>query len=405
MALPLIAFVASRCDSGSTHVQATLDGGTRADGAATDGSDEGGGDIVSDSGGALAYQDEPDTPCLPRGGSTVQLYAPGPGAPAFDRTGHAGGRRWAQGTDAIGFVTFDEGGGSPSALVTPFSRSNLVVPFGDGLLSAGSDGTNLLVRQFDANGSPTGAPAPVATDESTGLALSSAGNKAVVLWGTANGLRVRGITAGGAFASDVFTPHAAPALEFGAAVAPDADGNFAIVWTGSAGPGIYATYFLKTGLTERVQKVTLLARGKQIRPVQLVHHTKGFGLLLDTANGTALVAMNEDGVLLGRARVLLGTSRGFGIGTSNGELGVLAWRLKQNGPDAEVPTSHDAIEFRPFAADGSPLGNWVCLDGPSRDSSIAAAIEGEANGYAVVYRTPAGGVAFTRFDRRGTGNP
>jgi hypothetical protein len=355
---------------------------------------------------ALTFIDEPDTPCSARGGTVRELFAAGPSSPSFDALGRVGARRWAEGRDATGFITFDADGASPSALVAPFARGNKVVALGDALLVAGSNGTSLQVARYDANGAPMGGAADVAPDDSNGMALASGGDRALVLWGGASGLRARGVKADGTFAGEAFLAHAAPAYEFFAAAAKDGDGDFAIAWSGSSGQG-YSTYFLRTSLTEKVQRASLLTRtGTPWRVVQLVRLPAGFGLLLQGATGAAVAALDDNGRPVGPARRLVGTSRALGLAASGDQMGVVAWRLKTTADgDGEVRDENDAVEFRSFDARGAPRGAWVCLDGPTRlDFSMSAGIDGETNGYAVVYRTPASAVAFARFDRNGTGS-
>jgi hypothetical protein len=403
VALPLIGLVASRCDSSGTQAGAPRDAGPPGDSALV----EGGVFVLRDAPeGSLTFVDEPTTPCSARGGTVREVFAAGGTTRlAFEALGRVGARRWAQGTEGSGYITLDLDGANPSTLIAPFYRANRAAPFGAGMLVFGSGPPGLLVTRVDAAGVESGL-AFVGEDGSTGLAVGSTGDRALLLWGTSGGLRARGVRADGSFAGDAFLAHLAPGLEFAAAMAADKADDFAIAWMGASSAATQSLYFLKAGTTERVQRPSLLTRGAW-RPVQMARLPSGFGLLIQAATGPAVVVLNEDGVPVGPARKLRGTSRGLGIAASGDRLGVVAWRNHTvPGENGAERRENDEVAFRPFDDKGAPAGPWVCLDGPVRDDgAMAAGIDGEANGFAVLYRTPTASVALARFDRDGTGDP
>jgi hypothetical protein len=100
------------------------------------------------------------------------------------------------------------------------------------------------------------------------------------------------------------------------------------------------------------------------------------------------------GKATGTVRNFLGASVPFDIAAQGSEVGILAQRASGE------------VEFRPLAADGHPLGGWICLDGPSTDPFEFASIDTEqSTGYAVLYRTPGYAETLVRFDHLGVGAP
>ena len=230
------------------------------------------------------------------------------------------------------------------------------------------------------------------------------------LWANNRFLVARAFGADGSFPAGAYNlqQNATP-LNATAAVISDGGLAWAVAWTSGAADQ-FSLYFIKAGTTTRVGGRVLTQTTSAMRIAGLTKvGASSYAVLFDSAQGTVLAIVDEDGVPIGPARRLLGVWSGFGVASSGGEIGVLAWRTKEipnTENDAGPIKQQDAVEFRPFDATGAPLGAWVCLDpsgGP--DPAMDGAIDADENGYSVVYRSPAKAATLVRFDRRGTGGP
>lgn len=409
LALAAAVVAAAACSDGNNNVNTAgagdaspfvPDGGVIIDGSIQI-------DASADAGG-FSVVDVPDTPCVPAGGATRDVYAadatifrPLRAVPV--------GARLAMETDD-GFVLMDGDGSNASAqpVTTPFAISGTGSTPGT-LLALGGTTQTLSVARFDAAGTPQGT-FDVASRAGGSSAVGGGEGTALVAFLSGTELRARGFTEGGAPAGGVFTFRQGvgeiEATAFDVAHASGAE--YGVAFVGQGG-GMHRLVFTRVSTTARVgTSFTLLFGDQPLRLVQLAKVGQGFAILLERRSKTGetevlLVRLDGAGQIAGPVLRLLGTMRAFGVASSKGEIGVLAWRARAGAdPDEPVP---DAVEFRPFSAAGEALGGWVCVGPafPSFTADVGAAIVGDDVGYRVLARTPARAVTLTRFDRLGTG--
>jgi hypothetical protein len=407
--LVALTFVVAACGDDDNAPVANLgDGGPKQDVIVTD-------DAVlpppeNVDGGSFTLVDEPDTPCPIRAAAPKTLYASSAGT-AISSLVAFGNRRIAQRYD--GFVLLDADGSNASA--APLATSRAAAAFdGQSIVAAFDDGIGPFIQFFSATGAPSGTTSRAEGFPQLGIALSASNGSGLLVYATQAGVRGRGIGVGN-FAGEPFSvAGVAEVQDFTASIARDDKGNFGVAFAGTSflgGTGKRLA-FVKTSTTARIATGYNLEVGEaRRRVVQLVKRAGGYALLIEYGKTpqTHLVLLDEDGRLAGPVRRLVGSGSGFGLATSGGELGVLAMHdvvgtgtPSDAGADGGGGSSIKThVAFRPFGANGAPLGGWVCLEGPIKNFDAPAAILGDEQGYSVARNATDGSVVFDRFNTRG----
>lgn len=353
--------------------------------------------------GVFTIEDLADTPCEARGGALKEVYAAN--ATTYRPLSMvAVGARRAMRTDE-NVVLMDADGANPAVLQTPLFV-NAIGSTPNVLVAIANDSSLKLLR-FDPAGAPIGSAIDLAK-YTTGYGTGGGEGKALFAWvDDAHELRAFGIGEQGgplapyfAFRSGIDETQAAAF-----AVAHAGGDEFGVASAGTSSDGkTDRLVFTRVSTTKRLHtSYTLVVGTDRIRLVGMAHLEKNFAILAErrVAGGPEilLIVLDAEGRFAGPTRRLLGVQRAFGLASSGGEIGVVGWR-RGAGPDANP----DAIELRPFDAQGAPLGSWVCLDEPFNVPTVdvGAAVIGEPNGYSVLLRTPKHAVAMARVDRRGT---
>jgi hypothetical protein len=353
----------------------------------------------------------PDTPCKPHGGTSVVVECgsglddggtdgseAGGGSPAGSigpivTTVRVDARRAAQVIGSGGALLFDSDGASPSsALLLAGETGNAIGSEGALLGVAGFTSEGVRYARFDAQGRPVGLAQAITTEPATTVAVAGGGGRALVVWSSTDSVRARslreGVVAGASF--DVATN--AATTFFTASIAYDGADGFGVAWSGARGPGAYELRFGHArDVSADLPDVELLTAMSPYSVVQIARTGTGYALLYNAPAGAFLARLDGKGEPVGALMRLAGATMGWGVAAQGSEIGVVARR------------STGEIEFRSFAANGAALGDWVCFDAPSGDPELAAAIDSDAVGYAIVYRNPAHTNSLVRLDRLGTG--
>lgn len=345
----------------------------------------GGGDL-----GNLPVEPIADTPCDAVGGTKTTLYAAGPSSPQFDRVAKVGARRAAGGSVAEGFVTFDMDGASPSpAVVQVAANYNLFASEGSTIGLVGSKGLDLFYQRYSAQDATVGAKLTVASGvQLENVAIGGGGSEAFIVWGSANSVRGRGVDASGAFAGDAFD---VATDGYGSSLYPSVaqtTGGFAVAWTGDPEVGTYRTRFARVSLTDvTLPAVDITASFTVSQVVKLVRMPDGYALLV-TGSGPKftpyIIVLDDDGHPTQPAAMLEGAYFG--------------WDLAVNGTNLAVTAARVTGEPEVRELDGTlkPLGNWLCLDGPTSTGEVSG-IDADGAGWAVVFRDSSGAEALVRF--------
>lgn len=353
--------------------------------------------------GAIAHVDVPDTPCVPRGGTTVELYPGEKSAPVFGKLARVGSRRVAGGGLGLpGFITFDESGdgASPLPAITMTGGNDDFASEGETIGQAGIDEGEILYQRYDDSGAPVGSTVTLASNAGPfDPKIAGGDGESLVVWGAGGALHARGINASGQPAGPAFSFGADSFETFLRVVIARRPGGFAVAWTGDAALNTYVT---------RVVRLTLTDVEGQVIDITTAHEWPELSRLVKTPTGYAVLLtgpqphhtpyallLDESGELASAAHRLDGAAWAADLATRGTELGVVANRITGEP------------EFRAFDADLSPLGAWVCLDGPGGGSDDAG-LDTDGAGYAVVYRravdpAPDGMEIFARVDHLGTG--
>jgi hypothetical protein len=367
-------------------------------------------DAAAADSGVFSTVDVADTPCSARGGSTKEVYAADATTFRPQRLLAVGARRAVLVADGFVLMDADGSNASPALVASPFAITSLASTSAN-LFGVGGASQNLQTVRFDATGAAQ-PPLDVAPTSSGSGAGGGAGT-ALLAWVEGSSLRAA------AFKDD--GSPAAPPFYFRQNLAENETSAFDVVHAQGEEYGVafvgqragaYRLVFTRVSTSARVGiSFTILSGNTPLRLIQIAHAGTGFALLVERRpttgpRETLVIRLDDAGKLAGPALRLLGVRSAFGIASSGGELGVLAWRVR-GGPDAGPPDEPepDAIEFRPFDAAGTALGPWVCVDAPfiAPTVDVGAAILGEDTGYSVIVRTPSHAVSLARFDRRGTG--
>lgn len=338
-----------------------------------------------------------DTPCVPGGGTSAELYDAPKAVPGFRRLESVGSRRLASGE---AFVLFDGAGTNPST--DP-------IYVGSSLNASGSEGatvgvgavdsTELSFQRFDAQGATVGGR--LALESSTlrfpDLSLAGSNGTSLLVWRSGLDLRAIGVTAAGATAGPSFTFGAGSfetRVAFGIAPAPD---GFAIAWAGDSRPGGTRLSFVKASLTGIVgAPVRITGVLADERVVRLARTKTGYVMLLDEGQtgidtATYVLRLDDDGNPIPPTYKFLGTSYAYDMAIQGEEIGIVA-RRKTGEP-----------MFRALDKTGAPLGSWVCLAGSLQNVVGGYAIDVDGAGYAAVGTMPDNSTRLFRFDRLGTG--
>lgn len=357
--------------------------------------------------GAFTIEDVADTPCGTRGGSVREVFA-------ADATKHRPlaiapvGVRRAMRTDD-GVVLLDADGANPSGLLATSTLSVGEIGSTPNVLGGvGPDGTQLSFTRFDSAGAASGTTVVVPSG-TAGFGIGGGEGKLLVTWAADYELRATAYGEQGEALAAPFTFRSGIVETEGAtfSVAHAGGVDFGVASAGQYA-GTHRLVFTRVSTSKRLDtSFTLVVGPEALRLVGMARVETKFALLFErrtaTATETLLSILDSKGRFVGSTKRLLGVRRAFGVASSGGEIGVVAWRQNAGAdPDEPVP---DAIEFRPFDGAGAPLGGWVCLDEPfvTPTIDIGAAILAEDLGYSVLMRTPKHAVTLVRFDRRGTG--
>jgi hypothetical protein len=322
----------------------------------------------------------------------VEVYSAVGGPPRFDRLVTVGANRAAQEASIGGFVAMDMDGGNPSAEVIYASILHNQIASDGASLGVVAVEETLLFQRFDDQGALVGGLLDVSPDAPAKVAIAAHSGGWLMAWQFADTVRARVVASDGSFAGPTAD------LGTGAAdltiVAAPAPGGFAVAWSGNVGAGEYRTYFVHTAADGSGGSVVEVARGAEPHEVvRLVPTPTGHALLLNGGPpiwAAYVVLFDGNGEVASPAFDLEGAFVTRDVAVLGSEIGVVAGRAS------------DETEFRAFDATMAPLGPWVCLAGPT-SSGEPAAIDIDPNGYAVLYRTPAGATNLARFDRLGTG--
>lgn len=367
-------------------------------------------DAAAADSGVFSIVDVADTACAARGGSMKEVYAADATTFRPQRVLAVGARRAVLMDDGFVLMDADGANASPALVTSPFALTSLAsTP--TNLFGVGGPAQNLQAVRFDSAGAAQ-PPIDVAP-ASTGSGAGGGGGTALLAWVEGTSLRA------GAFNAD--GSPVAPSFYFRQNLAENETSSFDVVHAKAEEYGVafvgqragaYRLVFTRVSTSARVgTSFTILSGNTPLRLIQIAHAGTGFALLVErrptaSTRETLVIRLDESGKLAGPALRLLGVRSAFGIASSGGELGVLAWRVRGGADAGPVDEPEpDAIEFRPFDAAGMALGPWVCVDAPFTVPTVdvGAAILGEDAGYSVIVRTPSHAVSLARFDRRGTG--
>jgi len=356
-----------------------------------------GGPLFTDPLGGIGMMAEPYSPCVPHGGVSVELYAAAPETPTFDTLAHVANRRLAGGPS--GFATFGMDGSAPtSSLLVPF-ESTLVASEGNSIGAVGLSSGSVLFQRYLADETPVGNATTIASGMMSALAIGGGGGSSLVLLRDGGVIRARRVSPSGVLWPlwPLTLDSAWPLTDMTARVVGGGD-SYAAVWSGKRSDGQFSSWFIQVKATgAHGSPFNMTASAAEHWVSGFVSTTKGYAMLYSGGNPPSaayLVTQDDMGGAAGQGWKLGGAAYGLGLASNNGALGVL---VKRDSGELAFRRYHDWT--------GAPLGPWVCLDGPSSDSSDMAAIDADGAGWAIVYRTPQGAVRLLRIDADGTGAP
>ena len=348
--------------------------------------------------GTVPIIDVPDTPCNPLvGAAPVTLYADNSNAPALASLSVVNGRRMAGGRFVPGFVTFDLNGASPSAAVVGVDPDfDRVASEGNTIGLVASDGTSTRFQRYSSNDTAVGTTLTLGNGSGAGLTIAGdAAGGSLVVWANASSLTGQFVDAAGS-AQTPFTFADGIAVKSIATSMVRAGNEFALAWS-AVDNGIARGRFVRLSTSGIVGSIVELT-GDSFKHyvVKLVKTPTGYALLLHSgalAFDTLVVTLDAQGNVAGSARRFVGTKFAMDLAALGDSLGLVAKR------------ADGVTEFRPLDAQGDPTGDWKCIDLPSTDTYDQAGIDADGAGWAIVYRTPAGGEKFVRTNLTGTAAP
>lgn len=411
-----LGLLAAGCGDDTDHPPGplgTTTGSSSSTGSAGGGGASGGGSTGAAGGGAtetgelgpIEHVDIDDTPCVPAGGSAVALYPAATAAPVFGKLARIGSR-WVTGggIGLPGFVTFDADGSHADDLpaTTLTGGNDDFTSEGDTIGQAGLDGSEIRYQRYSDAGQVLGSSLTLSSDGTwVEPRLAGGDGQSLVVWGSDGTLRARGVGPSGQLAGPAYDFGQGSFDSFLRVVVARRPGGFAVAWTGDSEIDTFTTHFVLVTLTDTEgPEVEITAAHDWPELSRLVKTPTGYALLLTGPapdRAPYVLLLDETGARSSAAHRLVGAVIGADLAAQGDELGVLANRATGEP------------EFRPLAADLSPLGPWVCLEGPSGGSDDAG-LDADGAGYAAVVRRPLdpapdGLEIFTRFDRLGTGSP
>lgn len=361
--------------------------------------------------GAFTIVDIADTPCPIRATADKTVFA-NARFDAVSGLSAIGARRIAQ--RSSGTYLVDADGSNPSATAIAADTMTSAALDDGNIASLSTNGSGPLLNILDANGTPKVTNAPGFDNAGFGLSAAGGGGIGLVAFGTQFGAYARGIAPAGWYADSFILAPFGAFENFRASVARKPDNSFGVAMSGDAPTTNDESRlsFVRASTTNRLAAGFNLEIGKTPRRVvQLVAREKGWALLLDYGKSLSahVVLLDEQGHLDGPVFRLVGAGRGYGLGTSGGELGVFALHDPTGAPapDAGDPDSGQQqfitgyAAFRPLDAKGAALGDWVCLGDGVDAAGIAGAILGEDNGYTVMYPRANGDAVLGRIGRKG----
>jgi hypothetical protein len=341
----------------------------------------------------------PDTACGDAGGVRATVYSSGAKAGAFNALGTLGSRRVAQSSADQGFVLLDTAGTNASATPTALGTDvNRIATDGTTLGVAGVTLPQVLFQRYDAFGAALGDGGAVvlASDQLQGIAVGQSAGTFLVTWATPNGVYARGIDAIGQPAGPAFALDSTGQANLTASIVAD-NGGFAVLWAGYASQGggiVVRTALSKASTTAMTSTHDISALNRARSVIQLVKTPTGYAAILDEPSFAPdpsrirLLLLDANGAPTIDPPILGGAVRSYGLAAQGAELGVLAQR------------ADGTLAFRPFAANGAPLGSWQCIGAAPQLTKIAA-LDVDGAGYAAIYGATDGTVMLARFDHLG----
>lgn len=357
--------------------------------------------------GDLTTVDEPDVPCVPSGGTNVQLFpAGGNGGPAVTLLQSLGAKRFATGPDLPGFITFDPAGTNPQLVNIPQGAvQTVLVSEGTTVGSMVAGNGTVSYQRYDAAGAATGNAVTLASNitpipSAIWTASSTAGTLGV--WAHGDTLSVAGVTTAGAAAGAAWTL-ATGGVSAHVAVATSND-KFMIASSFTQSGGTTAAQLQLATLTgPSGSAVPLTSSTVAIEVKSIVPTSSGYLLVVEGGgdNKVYLVPVNATGQVSGVARRLLGGDAPWALASRGDEVGLVT--MSNDLVVNNVYPGPRRPMFRSFDATGKPLGPWVCLDDYIPVAQLQdMAIMTDGNGYSVVYKTKSDATNLIRFDRLGT---
>jgi hypothetical protein len=412
--------LAASCSSGSTtpagpptYVPPTTDSGpyVPVDGGSRDSSGPAPADAKSEMPlGTLYTVDEPDTPCVPFGGSKVTLFGAtatvNGTTPYATRLSTLGTSRLGATENFPGFFTFDPTTGGNAAFY-PSSLGPLSSFASEGATVGGAAGGDTIVYQrYDAQGNPVGTTVGLSPQYALlpdGVWIGSGGGQSLAVWSTNGSLYAGGITSAGTSAGPSWTV-AAEASGVSVSIAYNGS-HFGIAYSITPTATTSAAFFSLADPAGPVEAPVAVASGGTTFSVSALTATPtGFALLALGAGGdnhTYVLPLDSTGHPQPPAHRLLGADQPWSIAAFGNDLGVAisgddVGDTGEQGPRPPL--------FRPLDGTGHALGPWVCLDDPvPRNALQNMGIAADTNGYSVVYLSPSSTTILARFDPLGTG--
>jgi hypothetical protein len=366
--------------------------------------------------GAFDIVDVADSPCATRADSGKVLFPSAPFDPIIGLS-TLGAKRLVQ--RSSGFLTMEPDGTGLSATIAS-SRAAAALD-ATTIAAVSGDTAGPLLSLYNADGTPKKIGLRAYDSPPYATTVAGGGSEGVMVWGSPFGVFARGIATTDFMAPPFPVASSGAVGGFAASVARRDTGEFAVAFSGFVPDETKESRlsFVRVTTTGRIAQGFHLEIGATTRRVvQLVPRATGWALLFEygTPARTHLALLDAEGRLDGPVHRLVGTSLGYGLASSGGELAVLALHdASSSTPDGGIADAGDGgadasttapplprVAIRPFDAKGAPLGDWTCVgDGVDSHGGTEGALLGEDNGYAIAYPRANADVAFVRVDRRG----
>ncbi len=349
--------------------------------------------------GNVPIVDVADSACSPLGSAMpVELYPDGSVPPPLGYLTQVNGKRLAGGRWARGFVTFGLNGSAPSpAAVGLDPEFDLVTSEGTTIGLVTSDVVTIRFQRYTSNDTPVGNPLNLGNGTGAGLALAGDANGgSLIVWANQTSMTGQFIDSSGVAAPSFVFANGMSSTAVDSSLVRSGTNEFALAWSvieNGAARGRFVR-LSKSGIVGSIVELTGDAAKHYV--VKLVKTPTGYALLLHSGGftyDTLIVMLDAQGQVQGSARRYLGTKFAMDLAFMNNNFGFLAKR------------ADGVTEFRLLDANGDPVGDWKCIDGPSQELYDQAAIDADGVGWAIVYRTPGGGEKFLRTNLNGTGAP